>query len=175
MLPPASPENHFSSKFFNNDKYSDFTFKCSDDVELPVHRIVLDANSPVFLTMFTTEMKEKTANSVTLEEISSETMRAALEFIYTNNLAFTDVESTIKILYVAEKYEIEELKKLCIKELMANLGEENVLEIFETADLYNASLIEKKCLSIIIQNYEKLKTTEKYKHLEKRLLTKITG
>ena len=101
--------------------------------------------------MFTTEMEEKNSNAVIFKDISSDTMKAALEFIYTRRCTFINVESTIKVLDVAEKYEIAALKKHCIDELITKVDEQNVLGIFETADLYGATLLERKCLATIIK------------------------
>lgn len=151
MKDASSTPPDLYSQFFNNKTLSDFTFKCSDLIELHVHRFFIAAHSKVFMRMFTTEMEEKNSNAVIFKDISSDTMKAALKFIYTKESNFTDTESTIKVLDVAEKYEFPELKQRCIDQLMANVDEENVLEIFEAADLYNVHLLEEKCLSIIAE------------------------
>lgn len=103
------------------------------------------------MKMFLTDISETEANTIKFHDISSKTMKAVLEFIYTGNFSFEGVKSITNALSVAEKYELKELKSVCINKLMEKLDKTNVLKILTIADLYNAEELEKKCLTIVLQ------------------------
>ncbi|CAG9807521.1 unnamed protein product [Chironomus riparius] len=44
-----------------------------------------------------------------------------------------------KLLYGAEKYGLDKLKKICVDSMVENLSVENALEYFVLADRYNAT------------------------------------
>ena len=78
--------------------------------------------------------------TVKIGDINGETMTEILRFIYTtevNNIK----ELAVKLLYGAEKYELNNLKKLCVTSMIENLSVENSLEYFILADKYNSNAL----------------------------------
>ena len=123
-------------EYFTTKTFSDFTIKCSDGEKIPAHKFILAAFSSVMKTMINSNMIESESNTVNITDIDEETMTEILRFIYTrevNNIK----ELAVKLLYGAEKYELERLKKLCAASMIENLSVENALDYFILADQYD--------------------------------------
>ncbi len=84
------------------------------DTEFPCHRSLLAARSSVFKTMFygKGDYKESKTGQVTLEEFKPEEVKQFLQFVYTGDCDFTEVDPW-QILALSHMYEVEMLKKTC--------------------------------------------------------------
>lgn len=123
-----------SKDYFATKLYSDFKFICSDATEIAVHRFILNGFSPVMKLMF--DVKTEMENTLNVMDIDGETMTEILRFIYTQEVK--DVEKlTKKLLYGANKYQLQDLKTKCGQEMAEHLSVQNALEYFILADLYN--------------------------------------
>lgn len=136
-------KNSFATKAF-----SDFKFICSDGVEIPAHRLICSAYSPVMKAMFNTEMKEAKDCVVHVTDIDGKTMNEVLRFIYTQSVCCIDTLG-LDILYAAEKYGLDELKHLCLTKMTDNISIDNALEYFCLADRYNNSDLLTSSISFI--------------------------
>lgn len=140
------------SDFMYTRIFSDFTLAFPDGVEIPVHRLLLAKRSKVFMTMFCSDMSEKKENRAVIDDIDSPIMLEAIKFIYDNKLYTKDPEMLIKMLYAAEKYEINELKAVCVKALTNFINEgrniEKCVQIYIYADYFNIKLL--KCMSFLV-------------------------
>jgi hypothetical protein len=54
--------------------------------QIPVHRIVLEARSPVFRALLNAPMREGQEGRVTLHDVRAPVVRALLHFVYTDSL-----------------------------------------------------------------------------------------
>jgi len=133
---------------FNTKAFSDFKFICSDGVEIPAHRLICSAYSPVMKAMFNTEMKEAKDCIVYVTDIDGKTMNEVLRFIYTQNVCCIDTLA-LDILYAAEKYGLDELKNLCLTKMTDNISIDNALEYFFLADRYNNNDLLQSSISFI--------------------------
>jgi speckle-type POZ protein len=129
--------------------FSDLKIQTNDGVVFNVHKTILSARSSVFLKMLTSNMKEAATNTVEIEDIDSKTMQEFLRFIYCEE--FKDFKAVSNdLLYAAEKYEVNQLKEICIEELAANVSAENVIETLILADRINgAEKLVKDCIPIV--------------------------
>ncbi|KAF8771066.1 TD and POZ domain-containing protein 3 [Argiope bruennichi] len=80
-LPFTTLKEDLSS--LHNDRLFCDTKLQTDTEMFPAHRCVLSARSPVFKKMFTTDMKERAGESINVPDISSDTLRRMLQFLYT--------------------------------------------------------------------------------------------
>jgi hypothetical protein len=118
---------------FEEEILCDLKIKANDEVVLNAHKTILIARSPVFFKMLTTDMKESDLKLVEVEDFDSTTMRELLRFIYCEEVQ--DLKTIAKdLIYAAEKYEVLELKEICIEELAKNVSDENVIETLIIAD-----------------------------------------
>lgn len=59
-------------------------------VKIPAHKVILASGSPVFLSMFSNNFKEKDQKIVSIKEIDSDILENIIEYIYTFKLNITD-------------------------------------------------------------------------------------
>jgi hypothetical protein len=75
---------------------SELTSHCClqvEDEELPAHRIILTARSPVFRALLNSDMREGKEGVVVIEDVRAPVFRALLHFVYTD--ALPEVRSCI--------------------------------------------------------------------------------
>lgn len=96
-------------------------------------------------------MKEKKSNEVHLKDVTSETMKVVLEFMYSKKFKWSNATEMFKVLDFAKQYNILDLKSICLEFLETFADEENVLEIFIAADFRNLKNVQDKCLEIIVE------------------------
>ncbi|CAL1298355.1 unnamed protein product [Larinioides sclopetarius] len=108
----------------------------TDTETFPAHRCVLSARSPVFKKMFTTDMKEKAGESINIPDISSDTIRRMLQFLYTDCTGVLDLQSAKDLYIASDKYDIATLKQRCSFFMKKNLCSSNVCEILVLADMH---------------------------------------
>merc|ERR1711871_1589495 len=64
-------------------KFTDITISCQG-IDICAHRCIIAAKSPVFLTMFETQMKESTTGQIEISDVDSVgSVQQMLEFMYT--------------------------------------------------------------------------------------------
>ncbi|KAG5683113.1 hypothetical protein PVAND_012415 [Polypedilum vanderplanki] len=99
-------------KFLNSTMYSDFTFVSLDNIENPVHRLVLISQSHVLEQLFETKFDFHMTKKAVID-LESETLLEMLRYIYTGQVENLDKKASVFIT-VAEKYELIGLKQICI-------------------------------------------------------------
>jgi hypothetical protein len=167
-------EQMFPSNFadlFHSGDFSDFTVVCSDGIKIPVHRSILYGNSSVLKAMMLTEMQESVENILEVKDINETAMNKILLFMYTQKVDISD--DLHDILYGAEKYQIENLKALCIAHMFYNLRASNAVEYFLLAIMYDVERLKKLCLVYIQIHYDTLRSTENWEQLNAEQLELI--
>ncbi|XP_057318376.1 speckle-type POZ protein B-like [Microplitis mediator] len=129
------------------------------------HKIILSARSPVFLAMFTHEMKEKRDSEVDIPDIDPGTFNKMLEFIYTDKINDLDTDAA-DLLKAADKYQLLKLKSLCEKSLSKSASIDSAIKLMILADMHNANQLFEHVLELIIKNIEDVIKTPEYKELE---------
>lgn len=115
-----------------SQKYVDCSFKV-DQLHIKCHKLILSAASPVFEAMFYGPMSEK--QCVEILDISPETFRLMIEYIYTNEINFEkeSMENVIELYYSAEKYILTSLVTLCLDAIQSKLRFNNILAASDLA------------------------------------------
>ena len=138
-------------KMFGDRHLADFELKTSDGESLKAHKVILAARSPMFYAMLTTAMKEAKENYTIIPDFDSFVIEEVLRYIYYNEVENLD-EYVGELVFAAEKYQLDGLKKLCVDKIILSLTKENVLEWLENADrLTKTGKLFKKCLNLIIK------------------------
>lgn len=135
-------------KILGYEKLSDFTIVCSDEKEVPVHRFVIALKCPILMEMLDAETTDYSSNKMKLNDIDSDTIKSLLRYIYTGILDKNQSMSS-KLLYAAEKFQLNKMKTICISCLSENLNVQNVLETLILADHYNEKILEENCIGFI--------------------------
>lgn len=160
------------SNFYENKLFTDFTIKCSDDVELQVHRVFLAHASPFFTDLFAKAMLEK-SNHVIFDDIDSETMKMVLDNIHKILSYPKDSAQAVKLFYAEEKFQIRKSTRIGNYWLLDEFHMSKVLEIFFAAEFYKVEKILLVYTNVIIENYEELKETDEWKKLSSEQLKMI--
>ena len=120
--------------------------------EVPCHKHVLAAASPVFKAMVGNQHLESIESKANIE-LSEEVGRAFVKFIYTGELEEGMLkEHTIALLELGNKYDVQELKDLAEGELLKQLDKKNMVQLVSIGDLFNATKIFEAALKMTKAN-----------------------
>jgi len=129
----------FPAKFFMNNELSDVKIYCEDEI-FDCHKFVLSGQSEVFKTMLIdNEMTEARTGEINITDISANTMKDLLFFLYNGKL--DDSKITGQLLIAAKKYEILHLIHVCVQCMMENLTRENVVNVMISAYLIDQKIL----------------------------------
>jgi len=127
---------------------ADFAF-IVDEEEFPVHKVILGSRSRVFLRMFTIDDRVRQARKGHFRNVTKETFRVFLHFIYTGQVNFAEAKP-IELLALANQYELDDLKMLCESFMLEKLTEVNAMNVFRHAHQYKCSRdLKKKSFELI--------------------------
>jgi BTB/POZ domain len=171
---PAQEANGFGC-ILGDKEFSDVTFIAGDQ-EIPAHKALLAAKSPVFAAMFKSKMKEEQTNRIEItEEVA--VFEELLRFIYTGNVENLD-NNTEDLFVASDKYGIDQLKMLCEIELIENLNAGNAVQRLVLADLHGTANLKCEAIDLINSNAEEVSKTLGWKALietKPHLLAEIYG
>ncbi|KAK5645697.1 hypothetical protein RI129_004161 [Pyrocoelia pectoralis] len=132
---------------FGTHEWTDCVFVFDDDFKIPAHKLILSYSSPVFESMFYGSMASP---EVFINDIDSQDFNQMLEYIYTKKIALTSINNAWSLIYISQKYFINNLKSICIEYIYFNLTISTLLLSYEYALLYNLSQLLNKCWGDIL-------------------------
>ena len=92
----------------------------------PAHKLILATRSEVFAAMFQHQTKEQSSNQITIEDVEPEVFQELLRFIYTGRVSLDKMETMAAgLLFAADKYLLDRLKKECENYLLHHMSPEN--------------------------------------------------
>ncbi|KAK0078591.1 hypothetical protein PV325_002330 [Microctonus aethiopoides] len=128
-----------------------------DEKEILVHKIILAAHSTVFSAMFKAGLSESKNKRIIVIDIEVDIMQKVVEFMYTETInSLPEYGDLLSILKVADKYEMEDFKFFCEKNLSEKITIENVLEILKENSLYGGLLLAKSVLHFMVKTNRQL-------------------
>ncbi|KAL7303329.1 hypothetical protein TKK_0004518 [Trichogramma kaykai] len=140
---------------FLDENLTDVKLRTASGKEVPAHRLMLAAASPVFKAMFTHDMLENKSQSVDMIDISYDATVEMLRYIYTGSVVETQEFSlTAEVLAAAEKYQLEGLKNVCEKIFISTLSTENAIEALTIAKKYNINKLKIKAVEFLKHKIE---------------------
>lgn len=158
--------------------FSDITLKCGD-VDIPAHRNILASRSPVFKAMLEKPMKENLTGEIQIEDIHPTTIKAMLYYVYCGKVSDFSEETACNLLYAADKYQLLELKEICVAHLKAAISFSNVFRILDVAVLHD-DLLKYFVIDYIGANFSVIEKSEGWAKLKSEnpplvmdILTKI--
>ena len=162
----AKKDFHYLGPLLVDKEFCDFNVRCEGSV-FPCHQVVLAAKSPVFKALLQAEMKEKITKTIVIKDSNPETIFILLHFIYTADVKLKNMTFLMArhLLGVAEKYLIEDLKKVCEEKLCMELEVNNSIECLVLADMHRASKLKKMALELVAKNKKMIRYTDVYKDL----------
>ncbi|KAL1543828.1 BTB/POZ domain-containing protein-like isoform X1 [Salvia divinorum] len=137
------------SRMLDDSIHADVTINSSDG-SLQAHKAILSASSPVFLSMFQHDLKEKESSTIDIEDMTSESCMALLSYLYGTISQEDFWRHRLALLSAANKYDIVDLKDTCEESLLEDINSGNVLERLQEAWLYQLDKLKKGCLMYLL-------------------------
>ncbi|XP_073275936.1 BTB/POZ domain-containing protein At1g21780-like [Primulina huaijiensis] len=137
------------SRMLDEAIYSDVTINTCDGT-LQAHKAILSASSPVFLSMFQHNLKEKESSTIDIEDMTSESCMALLSYLYGTISQEDFWKHRLALLGAANKYDIVDLKDACEESLLEDINTGNVLERLQEAWLYQLNKLKKGCMMYLL-------------------------
>ena len=133
--------------------------------KIAAYRVILAARSPVFDAMFQHDMKEKRTNETEIEDATPAAFKALLRFIYTGHCEVGMLAE--ELLVAANKYDIQDLKEICAKELHKKLTVDNAVHLLILSDLHQTNDLKRAAIRFINKNAEYVMKTASWFNLLK--------
>lgn len=150
---------------FNDQTLKDVTFKVRNQ-EFKAHKVILSIRSPVFAAMFNSKMTEELTSVVEIEDMNPIIFQKMLRFIYTDKVE--DLEkSAMDLYYLAEKYQLQKLKSICVNSLYKHLSLVTMFKTVEFAEMFSLLDLKRRCLRIMGCNLKKIAKTSTFEELLK--------
>lgn len=159
---------------FFHEISKDCELHLNDDKIVKSHKFILVARLPVFESMLiTSDMNEARTSIVKIKDFDSETMTQLVRFVYGIKIDGLE-EIAHHLVYAAEKYLIDDLKKLCVQSLIDNLSMINALATLIIAkEISGSECFIDECLSFIATNIQSLMKDPEWKNLTQSALVEI--
>lgn len=132
---------------FLSSEFSDVTLHI-EGKNYPAHKNILAARSPVFKAMLTNDMKEKQTNHIEIKDMSKQVFTEMIRYIYTGQPQNLNTLSA-ELLAAADKYDLQDLKTMCEKDLYEKLSLETAVNTLMTAYMHHAENLKIQALQYI--------------------------
>ncbi|KAF8781038.1 hypothetical protein HU200_001010 [Digitaria exilis] len=136
--------------FTKNGIFSDILVN-ADGGSIKAHRAVLAACSPVFMRMFSTDLKENEQSMVDISDMSLEACQAFIAYIYGCIAGEEFLPHRSELVSAADKYDIVELKNMCERSMIDDVDNDNLLERLQIAHQYGLSTLKKVCMWLLVE------------------------
>ena len=156
----------------NNERFCDVIVEVKGK-EFKVHKAVLAAASPFFLTLLESNMRESNEHliKVELEEATASIMEDVLKYVYTGNVSVTE-ESAHNLIATADYLLLPGLKSLACDFLKGILATENCVFNYYFAERYQCMNLMEECRELIKSNFSALMETDDFLNLDAKQVIK---
>jgi hypothetical protein len=144
------------------------------------HRCILSARCEILEKMLNGPMKENECSVIALPdvEVSYDVFLMLIEYLYTESVNLfkklpIDTELLLDLLKLADQYLVNNLKVQCEVLLGNSVDVERVCQMFEVADAHRSTILKKKCMEFIANNFGSVITQNAFLDLPKPLLKEI--
>lgn len=152
-------------RYQGDEDSKDVVFKIGLET-VKAHKQILSARSEVFNRMFSVDMIEKRDSEVTINDMSVETVKSLLDFIYSNECQEDAMDE--ELMYAAEKYEITELKETVARHLTMKADDENALELLVMFDQLGIGEARKAMVDYVTEHKKSVLTPEKREDFQEK-------
>lgn len=153
-------------KLLNNNEHCDVIISTGTK-NLKVHKAILCARSKVFERMFQTDMLESKNHVIQLDELDFDVIDAFITFLYSGEVKMISLCGAMNLYYVADKYEVEDLREKCSSYLEFNLSADEACTILKFAELHGDQKLKKAVSFYIKMHAAEVKSTDGWNDLLK--------
>ena len=127
-------------------------------MEVPCHKIVLAAASPVLEAMVENKMREAIESKADIK-LTEEVGKGFLQYLYTSNLQEDLLkEHAPAFLSLGEMYDLPELKDMAETELLLQLNKENMVAMISIGETFRADRLLEAALKMTKANLSWLRS-----------------
>eukprot|EP00798_Chlamydomonas_sp_ICE-L_P022692 gene22692-29846_t len=139
--------------------------------EMKVHKMILEARSPVFCALLNTPMREGQEGRVVIHDIKASVFRVMLHFVYSDQLPeehegpLLEVAMAQHLLVAADQYQLVRLRKICERRLCESVDVETVATTLALAEQNHAEELKKVCLDFVSRNLAAVMNADGFRHM----------
>ncbi|XP_033124304.1 kelch-like protein 24 [Anneissia japonica] len=132
-----------------------------DAEQIPCHRAILAASSHYFKSMFTNNLIESEQNTITLLDISPDSVKALVEFSYTSKIYIH--KDTVEDLFETAMYlQYETVSSACVEFMIGRLQTSNCIHYYKFAQTFNCIELLEAAKTFILTNFSYVSTTSEF-------------
>jgi uncharacterized protein (UPF0248 family) len=137
-------------------EHCDVTLVSTNNQEVPCHRFILAARSPVFKRLFTSQAAtgEPCRESI---DSSTEALKAMVKYLYTDTLENTDINEDL--MNLADKYELTQMKELCLPFFVKKVRGDNCLKAYIYGHLHNYEPLKAAAFQAMDENWSRYESS----------------
>ena len=156
----------------NNERFCDVIVEVKGK-EFKVHKAVLAAASPFFLTLLESNMRESNEHLIKVEpeEATASIMEDVLKYVYTGNVSVTE-ENAHNLIATADYLLLPGLKSLACDFLKGILATENCVFNYYFAERYQCMNLMDECRELIKSNFSAVMETDDFLNLDAKQVIK---
>lgn len=110
-----------------NEQFADMKFIINESEEIPAHKFMISARSPVLRDIIDNSSHDK----IELKDSSKEAFMEFLRFTYSERIEIKSMQVLYDLVSLANNYKIKGLMARCEEALMKKLDRKNASQIFE--------------------------------------------
>eukprot|EP00249_Psilotum_nudum_P017134 c26177_g5_i1 orf=211-1521(+) len=179
-VPESNLGQHFGGLLESGEK-TDITFEV-DGESFAAHKLILAARSPVFKAQLFGPLRDRTSETLRVEDIEAPVFKAMLHFIYTDALPDTaeltglcssdnckvDTLMAQHLLAAADRYGLDRLRLLCEHNLCKDVTVETVATTLALAEQHHAVELKSVCLKFAAANLAAVMLSDGFEYLRDR-------
>lgn len=148
-------------EFFLKQEGCDVLIKVKG-VQFSAHRTILSARSPVFASIFRNDMKEKSTDTIHIEDCHPSSFSDFLCFLYCGDIQNLSTENVFSLFIAADKYGVSDLRTKCIEFMKENLSVDTFCDTITLALHHFETELIKLATDFFTENLKKIIITIKW-------------
>ena len=158
-------KHDMSKAFHENLEHTDVTLISATGQEIPCHKFILGARSPVFKAMFNFNGSSTATGQIEIPDASTEALKALRKYLYTDSVDNNDISQDL--IALSDKYNLVNLQELCLPIFIKTIDIDNCLQMYYFGYLHNIEQIKTTAFNILRKNWKKFKDSSDLKELLK--------
>merc|ERR1712241_1660705 len=138
-------------------EHTDVTLVSSNSQEIPCHRFILAARSPVFKKLFASQTVTPGEPIRESTDSSTEALKAMVKYLYTDTLEDGNINEDL--MNLADKYELSQMKELCLPFFVKKVRGDNCLKAYIYGHLHNYEPLKAAAFQAMDENWSRYESS----------------